>query len=423
MAVEVNELGFGLQADWLTPASRCFRPTSWPPARDWVVSEAKDGHILSRWGDPIWDLSPIAGKAFTLNFGDGPVRVSTPIDPANSDLLRLIITWFLWGHRPIKTANNLVQVFQCIRPIIALCSKRGILASDLMRFPKVFEEIPSIIAPSIYSYMITRLHRLLDAQETLGFTMVDAEGLVRLTEASPDHKRVQTAYIPPRIWEYQVNRLRECLDDFIKHRQSIQNCFNFCVDAYAHNYGSLENALTTKPINSRLPFQAPSSPNVGIKSGCLYYGPFHLTAQRFEIDGLFGKWLILPNNRVELRQLSSHLTLIQWVGLAYVASFTLQRIEEVATLRADCLQFELDEKLGRIPIICGETTKTVQDSDARWPTSPSVQIAIEVLNYVAQLRMRCIKANPLVYSSLDEINNPYLFTKSFEPWSPKSKKK
>lgn len=420
MTVAVLELGLGLPAEWVTPASRCYRPASWPPPRDWVVSEDRHGKALSQWGDPVWDLSPLAGKSFKLNFGDGPEGVAAPIDSANADLLRLIITWLLWGRRPIKAANTLSQAFQCFRPIIALCSSEGILASDLSRFPRVLERVPDVIAPSGYSATIGRLHRLLDARDKLGFILADVGDLKRLAAAAPDHEIVQTAYIPPRIWVYQVTRLKECLDDYLQHQQAIEDCFNFCVDAYAHNYGSLAQALG-KPINSRLPFQTPSRPNAGRKNGNVFHGPFHLTAARFGLSELFGKWLVLPDNRVELPQLSSYLTLVQWAGLGYLSNFTLQRIEEAAALRADCLQFEDDEKLGRIPIICGTTTKTIQDSDARWPTSPSVQLAVDVMGHVARLRTRCAAADSQVVLTSEDVENPYLFLRAFEPWVPRPK--
>ena len=183
MTVALEELGFGLNVDWITPLSRCYRPSCWPPARDWVVSEDRNGRVISRWGDHKWDLSHIAGKPVSLNFGDGPVKAAMSIDPANADLLRFIVTWFLWGHPSVNTVSNLVQAFQSIRPIVALCSENGILASNLMRFPKVLEQVPSIIAPSAYSTTITRLHRLLDAREKLGFLLVDTEGLQRLALA------------------------------------------------------------------------------------------------------------------------------------------------------------------------------------------------------------------------------------------------
>lgn len=412
----VAELGLGIPADWISPLARSYRPTSWPPSRDWVVSEDRQGRVLSCWGDPVWDLTPIAGKAFKLNFGDGKKRRAAGIDSVNADLLRLAITWAVWGPRPLKTANTLRTVFQLLRPVFVLCSREGIAASDLSRFPRVLDRLPEMLAPSSYNATLYRLHRLLDARDQLGFVLVDADGLRRLACVAPDHDTVQTAYMPPRLWMYQVTRLKQCLDDYIAHRQAVEDCYRFCMEAYATNYGSLSAALVTRPTTIDQPFQAPKKS----RSGKVYHGTFHETAARFGIGELLLRWVDVADGRLELRQLNSYLTLVQWVGVAYVANFTLQRIDEAASLRADCLQFENDEKLGRVPIICGETTKTQQDADARWPTSPSVHVAVDAASHVARLRMRCALADPRLGVSAEDAANPFLLMRSFEPWAARN---
>ncbi|KTC24388.1 hypothetical protein AO392_17365 [Pseudomonas putida] len=111
------------------------------------------------------------------------------------------------------------------------------------------------------------------------------------------------------------------------------------------------------------------------------------------------------------------MSLVQYAGLAYLTNFTLQRITEASSLRADCLLWELDEKLGRIPIICGETTKTDADSDARWPTSPSVEVAVKATSSIAHLRMRCAAADSYSFPTDADKENPYLFGGATEPWS------
>ncbi|WP_271009022.1 hypothetical protein [Paucibacter sp. B51] len=95
----------------------------------------------------------------------------------------------------------------------------------------------------------------------------------------------------------------------------------------------------------------------------------------------------------------------------------MQRIEEVSSLRVDCLKWEEDERLGRIPIICGETTKTDLDSDARWPTSPSVEKAVAAMTLVSRLRIRCAAAHPEINPSSADLLNPYLYDRSYEPWA------
>jgi integrase len=420
MSPAMEEFGLGLCSDWVTPSHTFFRPPSWPPPRDWVVSEDRDGKVLSRWGDPSWDLSPLAGKPMSLEFGDGPPsNRSSAIDPANADVLRLLTTWRMWGPRAIATVGTLRTKYLPLRRIVALCSVNGILATELKRYPKVLELVPSVIGSSEYTTVIVELHRIWDAREQIGFEFVNAEGIKRLVAACPDHDIKQTAYIPPRIWTYQLQQLRVCLDDFNAHRQSIEECFNFCLDAYARNFGSLHSAMTrpSGDQSHRLPFALGRKPNAGARTGCVYHGPFAMTAERFGIFELIERWVLRHRQSFDIRQFSRYLTCVQSAALAYIVNYTFQRIEEAASLRADCLIWEDDPKLGRVPMICGETTKTDPDSDARWPTSPSVKLAVDAAEAVARLRMSCAAAHPEIRPTEADQANPRLFSRSFEPWA------
>lgn len=405
-------------SDWATSSHRSYRPPSWPPPADWINFESCDGAVLSRWRDHIWDLSALAGYPLKLNFGDGPdPGRSAPLDPANANLLRLMIGWRLWGPRAVRAAGTALGTFCRLRSIFELCSREGILASDLMRFPKVLEKVPAILPTSGYEATIAELHRFWDARDAIGFVLVDQEGIKRLAAMQPVHYTVQTAYIPPRIWTYQLKRLNECLSDFLRHRQQVEDCFNFCVDAYANNAGSLHAAMaSTLAINQR-PF-SPECISGRTEAGhdVQAIGPFYETAERFGIASLLDRWVV-SGKRVGIRQLSGYLTLAQYAGLAYIVNFTLQRVNEAASLRTDCLLWENDPKLGKVPIICGETTKTDPDSDARWPTSPSVETAITVMTSIARMRMRCAAAHPGVHPTEEYQTNPYLLDRAFEPWA------
>lgn len=413
--VSLDELGLRIKVAFVTPSSRSFRPPSWPPPRDWVCIEDAKGNAVSRWGDPIWDLTPWAGRKLLLNFGDGAKLFnSTPIDRDNADLLRLLVTWRLWGPRGVRACKSIFNFFVPIRAIIVLCSQEGILASKLMRYPKVAAKVPGVILPCSFNVAVFELSRLLDARSNLGFVLLDQNGLKQLAAAKPDHTPEQTEYIPPRIWAYLVKRLKECLDDYIKSRQQVEDCFKFCIDAYAHNNGTLTAALTSKHILSRNPFANPQYPNSGVRTGVAFYGPFRDTAVKFKILELLERWV---GSDITPKSFSNYLTLIQGAGLHYLLNFSLMRSEEGGNLRADCLYFENDEKLGKIPILCGETTKTDPDSDARWPTSPSVENAIEAMKSVSRLRMLCAAANPIVAPSNEDIANPYLIDRAFEPWA------
>jgi hypothetical protein len=381
-----------------------------------VVSEDRNGEVLSRYGDDTWDISPWAGKSAKLDIvGGGGYKQTERIDRDNADLMRLITAWLMWGPRAARSANALKGSFLLVRRIFALCSSNGILASDLMRFPKVFELLPTIIAPSGFDDTVTLLHYLHDARDSLGFILVDQEGLKRLAEAATPHESRQTAYIPPRIWNHQVQRLRECLDDFLKHQVQIEECFNFCVEAYAEQFGSLEAAMLRDSTDRRQP--RPPFHRGGGRNSPPRYGYFEAIAEQHAIKELLERWIPVPTGGLKIKQFCGYLGLIQYAGLAYIANFTLQRIEEATSLRADCLSWEVDDQLGKIPIICGETTKTDPDSDARWPTSPSVEVAVKAMSVVARLRIRCAAADSRIAPSEADQANPYLVDRSFEPWA------
>lgn len=414
MKTALHEFALKVEAVWITPASVNFRPSIWPPPPDWPVVIDRNGIVISRWRDSVWDLTPWAGKRLSLNFGDGKTGQGRPIDSENADLLRLAMGWLIWGPRAYRAPGTIKNRFTQVRAVIAFCSQNGIQAGALMRFPKIQEQLPKIIAASKWDETIEVLHRLYDARQVLGFTIADAWLLKRLVEMANNHVGVQTPYIPPRIWVYQVGRLRECLEDFLAHAARIEACFRFCLDGYISNFGSLEAALAKGKDVSKGPFTSGSA----YRTGCRYLGPFIETARNYGVAELIAKWIASEPDTPRVSLFSSYLTLVTIAGLAYIANFTLQRKEEVASLRTSCLAWEEDEKVGQVPIICGETTKTDRDSDARWIASPSVALAVEVLTTIARLRMLCDAVNPEILPSAFDRDDPYLFSTATEPWGP-----
>ena len=420
MTINLAHMGLAINSPLIKSTEVNFRPPSWPPPSDWPVVIDATGEVVSRWGEPEWRLDLWAGKRMTLNFGDGYVnRITDPISSANANLLRQVAGWWLWGPSGVQSAATLKFRFNILRGLFVQCSRKSIVASDLMRFPKVADTLPQVFSPSGANVALMLLHRLYDQREYLGFTLLDRDGLARLVAAQPEHSNRQTAYIPPRIWMYQVKRLRELLDDFLAHSKQVEACFHFCLDAYVANYGSMEQAVMCKKFTARNPFCLQVS-STGARTGVKFHGAFRDTAKRFGIDQLLQRWVINLKEGEEnysVDTLSAYMSMVGKVGVAYILNFSLMRSDEAWNLRTDCLEIERDPMFGEIYILRGETRKTLEDYSARWPTSPSVKVAIDAMKNITRMRMICAEVNPSIQKMPVEMSNHYLLGRSYEPWA------
>lgn len=416
MTVNLSHFGLGIDVPFIGPSSRSFRPPSWPPPKNWVCIEDNDGKPVSRWGDPIWNLWPWCdGKGVTLNFGDGPKqRPNSPtIDQANADILRLLVTWRAWGPRAMKATSSLVSNTALpVRKIVALCSKHKILASDLSRYPALIDEVARSIPSSTFRVVLAELDFLRNAREVVGFELLDEAGIQRLKAAQPNHVTEQTEYIPPRIWTYVVNRTKECIDDYLAHQDKIEECFVYCIDAYKKN-GAREQRIRTGSAH-RNPFQKPYKGWIEGDSSITYLGPFVDTAKRFGITDIIDKWNTKALCDIGIKGFRSYFNIIKFAALCDVLSFTLMRVEECASIRANCLVWHVDPLYGRIPLIRGETTKTDTDPNALWITSPSIEPTIRALTSVAKMRASSA-------GRWEHDGSSHLFDTTMEPWGKSTK--
>jgi hypothetical protein len=376
-----------------------------------VCIEDKDGNAVSRYGDHLWNFTPWHGKTLIFNFGDGPKlnARSLVIDPANAELLRQLVAWRAWGPRAAIAANTLKFFAQGVRQIIRVCSDNNILASDLWRYPLVIDKVAQHLPPSTYDITVGELERLRDARNLLGFELLDGAGIQRLKAAQPNHEGEQTEYIPPRIWKYVVTRVAECISDYSEHQERIEACFEFCTSAYEQN-GAVEHRERSGK-GHRNPFQV--NPGwAGTHSGVTFYGHFADAAQRFGIKDVLERWsgsLEGDSRASSIKKFTSYLQLVKNAALVEIAAFTLMRIDEVTSIRWNCLQWHDDPVYGRIPLIQAETTKTDPDNNGLWVTSPSVERAVNTLRSIAKMRLSCAGR------WLDN-DNPELITRAFEPW-------
>lgn len=400
----LSHFRLGLYVPFIGPNSRPFRPPSWPPPKEWVCIEDEYCNVVSRYGDHSWDLSPWHGGVMSFDFGDGPQLSarSLVIDPANAELLRQLVVWRGWGPRGVQTANSLLNFAKAIRRIIHICSKNNILASELSRYPAVIDQVAQTLYPSTYDKVVSDLERLRDARDFLGFELLDAAGIQRLKAVQPAHSVEQTEYIPPRIWNYVVNRVAECINDYLVHQVQIEACFTFCIRAYEQN--RVVEHRGNNGASHRNPFQT-RTPRV---RDVTYHGAFVDTAQRFGIKDVLERW---SGSIDSVKALTKFFQTVRYAALVDIAAFTLMRIDEVESIRWDSLRWHDDPVFGHIPLIQSETTKTDPDDTGLWVTSPSVESAISALKSIAKMRLACV-------GKWSEQDNPRLITPTFEPWSP-----
>lgn len=410
MSINLSQFGLAFDVPFIHSNSRSFRPPSWPPPKDWVCIEDGEGNPVSQYSDPVWNFTLWASKTKTFDFGDGPRRHarSVVIDAANAELLRQLVTWRGWGPRAAPAIETLLVNFaKPIRKIIEVCSKNRILASDLWRYPAVIEQVARTLPPSRYETLVAELERLRDARGLLGFELLDAQGIQRLKATQPDHRPEQTEYVPARIWNYVVNRVAECTQDYLAHQAQIEDCFAFCVDAYARNGVAKDREVENGSRTNRLPFQSARPGKTGVRSAISYYGPFADAAQRFGIKEVLERWV---GGVERISAFTTYLQLVRYAALADIAAFTLMRIDEASSVRWNCLRWFDDPVFGRIPLIQAETTKTDPDDEGLWITSPSVESAIHALQSIARMRLSCA-------GRWSEDANPALLTAALEPWA------
>lgn len=398
-----------------------YRPKTWPLHNDFPIVIDQFGNVISRYSDQIWQISIWGKTSLRINFADGPIKSkAASITPENGAILRQVVSWWMYGPGKIIKARALVSRVELLRPLFALCSEHRILATDITRYPHLIERLAKRLSPSNAAYVVTLLHQLWNQRLNLGLELLNSHDLNILAKYILPHDKEQTPYIPPRIWLHQVIRLRECLDDFLAHKQRIIDCYMFCLDAYTKNAGSLAKACRQEIPKTRLPFSSESGKVTGKNTGAIFHGYFMDTAAKFGIDELLKRW-VKDTQSAGISALATYFNFVSFIGKAYIVNFSLMRIEEASSLRVDCLTIERDIVSGEdIYIISGETTKTIEDDDARWITSPSAAVAIEAMTCIARLRMIAAEANPDVPITKTDIISPPLAPRSYEPWRKKS---
>lgn len=357
----VDFLMFRAKVDFVTTKSPCFYVPSFPPPPEFVMSVDKDGNVISRYGDDKWDF-----KAF----GCRSLYYFSEIDEANKALFKKMMFYLIYSSLYEGGYYSLRTYYQFLQNVFRVCSLNNIYAEEVRKYPKLIEEIASKFAPSTFHVSTPFFHKLLQHKDYIGHLIYDEKSIALHARFNPKYENGQNAYIPPRIWTLFIKRLDEVLSDFIANKSKIENAYKYICNGYTKN-----KQIRPGTRNSRLsPFNI-EKPVIGLIN---YGADFDTFAKDYEIYEWLQKYSdpALNVSKYTIRQFQSVLNNTVTACYMFVLYYSIMRKVEVESLHDDCLQFEYDEQLGKIPIISGETTKTDPDSDARWIVSKRVEKAV-----------------------------------------------
>ncbi|AWM91355.1 hypothetical protein DJ564_11205 [Pseudomonas sp. 31-12] len=389
---------------------------SFPPALDFPVSVNFEGDVVSRFGFDVWDVTQMSGQANSFHFGEFDTHRSKAWQDGESALcFRLIIAYLKWGDRHRVKMSTIIYYYTSLKSLFKYCASVGVCVLDLHKRNDLVKAMPSFIKGD-FRKTLHLLTELYSVRELLGFFILTPWQISSLLEVTQAKDCNQTAFIPERIWCYQANRCLEMLREVSENKDRIGEMFRFCVEACIKNNGEMSRWEGKKKWIS--PFGVMSKRF----TKATYVGAFVEVAQSFGLKDLMEKWICRPGRKLEdlasmgAVPFSTFLSAVGKVGAITLVNFSGMREGEVIKLRANCFVEDEDEDFGKFCYLQGETTKTIEEFDARWVTSPAMKEVVETMAYISKLRMECLEAFPNVSFEEDEFENPYLLLRSYEPW-------
>ena len=378
---------------------------AWPPTPSTPMSFDALGNVISRFEDQTWDFSAAAERGCRLYFE--AVSTQHPgIGRRNIQTFKEIVAWWLFGERRVIKPSSLHTYHARFSLLVRFATRKGI---DLKRFSELPDEVRQFATQLRGSHadtLLIELQSLLTFSDQVGFLVFDKKSLILFSQNLPDHVRRQTAYIPPRIWAYQLARLKKYLSDFLHHKSKLIAAYRQACEVYLANRSF---ALVSSNVDKTLfsPFFRGCTRYPGAK----YLGSMaDFLADHGLID--FMETWRGPKKSLKLPALGSVFSMASFAASAFIANLTGMRIGEVFSLRRDCFIAEADDILGMIYFIRGKTTKTLSEDAAFWITCGEAQKALDALEVVYTVRN-----SPSPHSRDAKGYDRLLFTWCAEPWA------
>jgi len=380
-----------------------------PPPDDFPVCTSKRGVILARFEDNSWPMQEWLGKVYTFRFGvESTSKISPWLLEQESYFFKLILVFIMWVDPGGLKPSTLQSRYGKLRTMFKFCAENGISVTELYKFPHLVSGFILLVGKFASQY-VSLMRAIYNNQGLLGFKLLNPRQIADLVTAGKARVSRQTPYIPSRISQIHLLRSLELMEDYNRHADSFERLYEYIWSAYVDNNGSA--------ITWHQKLVGPFNKSAKV-AGCHYFGLFQKTAEEFGVKDVLIKWMSRrPGGcaKLDLTSFSSFLSCVVIAGSTCIASLSAMRKEEINNLRVDCFEM-VETDLGKVCYLRGETTKTIHDDDARWVTCEDTLKAISAMASIAKLRM--VAAVELgVDHSPDEVANPYLISRVYEPWS------
>ncbi|WP_018984824.1 hypothetical protein [Salinimonas chungwhensis] len=369
--------------------SAIYKRPSFPVSKEIVVSVDKEGKPLSLFGDIDWDFRAVVGGCRWTWSGGNNLSVTSD----NLNLVKTIMLSVIYDKRITRAyIASHITLKSTLMKFASICDENknidgnGILLSELSNYPKIVSKLVDCF-PKVWQSIFTYLERV-NHYGSLGFIFLDNRALKNLAHrlaTRDEHLTRQHLVIPPRIWQYQVDRLERCMKDFEGIKVSLFGILEEFFRMRERNIKSYKNLYGREDLYD----DSFKDRFVNPFGKANFKGKLKFNKS---LDQIFSEKGIkdvlrtyeLYDTTYNLKNISRILNSFRDVALAYIQFFSLQRIKEVLSLNSDCLLIDYDERFGEIYILEGITTKTIKDSDARWIVPKRALSALNIAIYISR---------------------------------------
>lgn len=357
--------------------------TTWPPSNDFIVfyneddtgpAVGKKGESQGRFGDDYWNAERYGYCGF--NFA------KQGLSEQNTQILKELLFISLW-YMPLfpGKVQSLTTHFHAFLAMGRYADQHGYRMDELYKHPRLTEGLVSSVSPVKQVELISRLGTLHTHRGELGITLTSDTFLRDFKRYQIQYIPTQHAYIPPRIWMGVIKRCDEIIEAYLAHREGVEKAIKELLKAYRHNQGVYSSK--SSPFYPKAVVPKKHHTDFRFFESKTFLAKHHLTTL---LDKLGISTIRSNSTDQTLAATTEVLNKVEHVCFYYVLAHSIQRKGEALSLRFDCYKEDSDPTLGKVAMLCGETTKTDPNDEARWIVPDNVEKAIDCLKSISTLK-------------------------------------